>query len=89
MEGSHILEREEGEVGRQIVAGENILAMRMLLLLRTGLHQFERGPDRFPPASGSWTEEMRLSSQSARRIPTDPEGLSTGQRHCFFERHRQ
>lgn len=88
MEGSHILEREE--VDRQVVAGKNILAMRMLLpLLRTGLHQSERGPDRFPPASGSWTEEMRLSSQSARRILTDPEGLSTGQRHRLFEKHRQ
>ena len=76
MGDSHILEREEEEACRQIVVEENILAMRMMLpppLM--GLRLPERERYQPPLASGSWTEGMRLSSRSARRLPMDPGGL--------------
>ena len=77
MGDSHILEKEGDEVCRQIVVEENILAMRMMLppppLM--GLRLPERERYQPPLASGSWTEGMRLSSRSARRLPMDPGGL--------------
>lgn len=79
MGDSHILEREvEEEVCRQIVVEESILAMRTMMLPlppRKGLRLPERGRCQLPLASGSWTEGMRLSSRSARRLPMDPGGL--------------
>ena len=76
MGDSHILEGEEEEVCRQIVVEENILAMRrMLPPPRMGLRLPERERYQLLLASSSWTEGMRLSSRSARRLPTDPGGL--------------
>ena len=75
MGDSHILEEEEEEACRQIVVEENILAMRKMLQPRTGRRLPERERYQPPLASGSWTEGMRLSSRSARRLPMDPGGL--------------
>lgn len=78
-EDSHILV-EEG-AGRRLVV-EYVLAMKTLLrlmLLRTGLHLPEKARDQLPPVLGFSTEEMRLFSQSVRRLPMDPGGLYGGQ----------
>lgn len=67
----------EGEHGRHFVEEARILA-RMMLLLQpqlTGLLLSERARGRFPLASGSWTEGMRLSSRPATRLLMGPAEL--------------
>ena len=80
MEGSHMIEVEVEECDRHFAEGWSILATKRMLLQpqQTGLHLPERGQGRFPLASGSWPEGMRLSSRSATRLLKDPAGLFTG-----------
>lgn len=70
----------EGEHGRRFVEEVHILATTMTPMLLPqpqppGLLLSARARYRFPPASGSWTEGTRLSSQPAMRIPKGPAEL--------------
>lgn len=75
-----MIEVEVEERDRHFAEGGSILATKRMLLQpqQTGLHLPERGQGRFPLASGSWPEGMRLSSRSATRLPKGPAGLSMG-----------
>lgn len=75
MEGNHILRKPEPvveEADRRIaVAARNSPAK----MRPASCHLLVRGQGRFPLASGSWIEGMRLSSRSATMLPTDLKGL--------------
>lgn len=75
-----MIEVEVEELDRRFAEGESILAMKRMLLQprQTGLHLPERGRGRFPLASDSWPEGMRLSSRLATRLPKGPAGLFMG-----------